>query len=82
MFPLVSILIGRGIPQTEIDPEVRHELPEDYPALLEMEKIDELFGGSEMVLVVLQTDDIVNSDTLLRSERRGSQGGHRRDPAG
>lgn len=68
LFILVSVGLGSQMPNSEIDPEMKNELPDDFPARLDMDRIEEVFGGTEMFMVVMLADDVLASDTLRRLE--------------
>jgi len=72
--PWVFILLFLGItgafalqlPNIEIDPEVKNQLPDEMPARVNIRAIEERFGGSEMVLVVLTAPDVLAPPVLQR----------------
>ncbi len=66
LFLALTALGASRLPGLVIDPEIKNQLPEDMPARLNMAQIEERFGGSEMVLVVLQADDVLAPDSLVR----------------
>ncbi len=67
-FMAVAVFCGLQIPRAMIDTELKHMLPEDLESRLNTERIDELFGGTEMLMVLLKTDDVLNPETLRRIE--------------
>lgn len=67
-FLAVTLGFGLALPQVEIDPEVKNQLPEDMPARLNIKTIEEHFGGSELVLVVIEAPDVLDPAVLERLE--------------
>ncbi len=68
-FVLITGLFATQLPYLEIDPEVKNQLPADMPGRLNIQRIEEVFGGSEMLMVVMTADDILAADTLRRLEK-------------
>ncbi|MBX2797046.1 MAG: MMPL family transporter [Myxococcales bacterium] len=73
-FPWLFIVLFLGITgafatqlvHVQIDPEVKNQLPDDMPARLDTSTIESHFGGSEMVLVVVQAPDVLDEGVLER----------------
>ncbi|MBN2102523.1 RND family transporter [bacterium] len=65
-FVLITIVLSIQIPRTEIDTDMKSQLPANMTSRLNTDKIDELFGGTEMLMVLVQTDDILNPGTLRK----------------
>jgi hydrophobe/amphiphile efflux-3 (HAE3) family protein len=63
---LVTIGFMVQMPKVEIDTDIKSQLPKDMPSRLDTDKIDSLFGGTEMLMVVIQSDDILAPETLKR----------------
>jgi len=62
----ITVIMALQIPKVQIDPDMKSHLPETMLSRLNTEKIDELFGGTEMLMVLVKTDDILNTETLKR----------------
>jgi len=67
-FILLSLAMGAQIRHAEIEPDVKASLPADMQSRLDNDKIDDLFGGTEMLMVLLRTDDVLNTETLKRTK--------------
>jgi predicted RND superfamily exporter protein len=65
-FVVVALGMGSRIPTAQVDPEVKNQLPKDFPARVDLDKIEERFGGTEMVMLTLVGDDVLAPDTLRR----------------
>ena len=69
LFLAVTGFFASRIPTAEVDPEIKHQLPENMRARLHMEQIEEIFGGSDMIMLVIEADDVLAADTLKRLRR-------------
>lgn len=69
LFTAVTVFFALQIPKVEIDTDIKSHLPKDMPSRLDTDRIDELFGGTEMLLVLVQTDDVINTKTLRRVKK-------------
>ena len=65
-FLAVTALFAMQIPKSEIDPDMKSNLPETIPSRIDTEKIDDLFGGTEMIMVLIKSDDVLSEGTLRR----------------
>jgi hydrophobe/amphiphile efflux-3 (HAE3) family protein len=67
-FLAVALIFGSQIPRSEIESDMKAMLPQDIESRLNTDKIDELFGGTEMLMVIVKTEDVLNAETLKRIE--------------
>lgn len=72
LFLGVTLGFATQLPGLQIDPEVKNQLPEDMPARVNLRTIEEHFGGSEMLLVVVSAPDVLDATVLQRLDRIGS----------
>ncbi len=68
-FIAITAFFARQLPKLEIDPEIKRFLPQDLPSRVSTDKIEEIFGGTEMLMVLFKTDDVLNPNTLLRVKK-------------
>ena len=68
VFLLVTAFFGSFVPKAEIDPELENDLPLDFPSRVSMDMIEDIFGGNEMIMILLTADDVLNPDTLRRTK--------------
>lgn len=66
---LLSVIIISNITKITIDTSTEGFLHESDPALIRYEKFKEQFGQDEKILVVIQTDDIFNLETLKKIQK-------------
>lgn len=69
LFLGVSILFGTKLKELEIDTDIKSMLPNSMPAKIRLDKIEEMFGGTEIVMIALDTDTILNMETLKRIKK-------------
>jgi hydrophobe/amphiphile efflux-3 (HAE3) family protein len=67
-FLALTVFFARQLPRLEIEPDVKAVLPEHIESRINTDRIDELFGGTELMMVILQSSDILNPDTLQRTK--------------
>ena len=67
IIPLILTLLA-AIPllDTSINSDLEKYMPEHTPANIAKEKIDELFGNSDPIILIFETDDVLNENTLKR----------------
>ncbi len=65
---VITIAFALCIPKIVIDPEVKALIPNDMPTKMNTEKIEEIFGGSDMIMVIMDHDDILSESSLIRLE--------------
>lgn len=67
LFGASAVFFALQMPRAEINSEMKKMLPEHLESRINTESIDELFGGTEMLMVILKTDDVLNPQTLRRT---------------
>jgi hydrophobe/amphiphile efflux-3 (HAE3) family protein len=73
VFILVAAFFATRIPKAEIESDLKAMLPSDLPSRLNTEEIDELFGGTEMLMLIIKADDVLEPETLQRTEAISKQ---------
>ena len=61
-----TLLILWKIPGLEIDPGLRSLVPRDHPTVQNMELAEDLFSGSEIVVIAIETDSLLSERTLTK----------------
>jgi len=69
VFLTITILFASFIPKAELEPDLKEMLPRNISSRINTERIDELFGGTEMLMVLLDTDDVLKPETLKRVKK-------------
>ena len=61
-----TLLILWKVPGLEIDPGLRSLVPRDHPTVQNMELAEDLFSGSEIVVIAIETDSLLSERTLTK----------------
>ncbi len=64
-----SAIIGLQIPRAHIDPDFESMIPKSMGYRASTEKIEEIFGGSDMLIILFEADDVLNPSTLRRIKK-------------
>ena len=64
----LTAFMGFQMKNASFNPDLLTYLPEDLPSRVNQKQIERMFGGTDMVMIVVQTDDVVNGKTLKRVE--------------
>ncbi|NCG20585.1 MAG: MMPL family transporter [Rhodobacterales bacterium] len=66
LFAVLTLGMATRLPGIQIDPEVKNQLPADMEGRLNINAIEDVFGGTEMLMIVMEADDILAPNTLKR----------------
>ena len=55
-FVAVALFFGSRIPRAEIESDIKGMLPSDMESRINTDQIDELFGGTDMLMVILKSN--------------------------
>lgn len=66
LFLAITFFMGSQIKNANMNPDMMTYLPKDMPSRINKTKIEELFGGTEMIMLIVKTDDVINAKTLER----------------
>jgi len=61
--------MARSIPNNSVDGDVTNYIPETMESRLNTNALEDLFGGTEILLVMLGSDDIINEQSLTRIKK-------------
>jgi hydrophobe/amphiphile efflux-3 (HAE3) family protein len=70
---IVAGFFGFQIFRAEINPDLESYIYEGMPSRINTNLIEEIFGGDEMVMILFETDDILNKETLSRVKKVNKQ---------
>ncbi len=66
----ISVVITLGFStlllKLEIDPELKNYFPKSMTSMVNTERIEEVFGNQDLVMVIFETDDVLSEETLKR----------------
>ena len=63
---VITLLALLMFPRLKVNPNLDDYVPETIENRVYLRKLDSIFGGSEMILVMLHDEDVVNASTLER----------------
>ena len=59
VFVVLALGVGSRVPTAEVDPETKSMLPADFPSLLDLDEIEKVFGGSDMLMISVVAEDVL-----------------------
>lgn len=62
----ITMVIGYQIKNIQTETDIKKFLPEEMTSSVNMRKIEEIFGGTDMIAILLETDDVLKEETLVR----------------
>ena len=68
-FILLTALMATQIPNAEIEPDLKEALPKHMKSKVNTDKIEEIFGGDDMIMILFETNDVLNKETLTRVKK-------------
>jgi hydrophobe/amphiphile efflux-3 (HAE3) family protein len=69
----ITMFFASQIPKAKLNPDMLTYMPEDMPSRINKQKIEDLFGGTEMLMVLVKTDDVLKPETLKRVKKLSKQ---------
>jgi hypothetical protein len=63
---VIPVTVGLQIFRAEIDPDLEKYIPSDMVSRINTQEIEEIFGGDELLILVIEADDVLNPETLKR----------------
>lgn len=69
----ITLAFASQLPRAEIESDMKTMLPESMESRINTEKIDETFGGTDMLMVIIKTDDVLNPRALSRTQSISKQ---------
>ena len=73
IFLIVTIFFALQIPKTKIDTAIKSQIPPHMASRVRLNKIEELFGGTEIIMVSIKADNVLKPDVLRRLQKISSQ---------
>ena len=65
---LLTIGISMAMLKLEIDPDLKNYFPKTMTSMVNTDKIEEVFGSQDIIMMIFEADDILNEATLKRLE--------------
>jgi Predicted exporters of the RND superfamily len=68
-FLAITVFMATQIPKAQIDADPKNNLPPTMASRVSTDKIESIFGNTDAILILLQTDDVLNPATLERIKK-------------
>jgi predicted RND superfamily exporter protein len=68
-FIAVTVLMGTQLRKAEMEADFATMIPHTMGYRASTDKIEEIFGGTDMMIVLFETDDVLNTETLKRLKK-------------
>ncbi len=65
-FLVLTAIMATQLPKAQIDPEFANMIPETMGFRASTDNIEEMFGGTDLLIVLFQADDVLDPATLKR----------------
>jgi len=65
---LVTVLMGWNIPRLQLEPDVKALMPQDFEIINSMREMEDIFGGNDLVVISLTSQNIFSSATFEKIE--------------
>jgi hydrophobe/amphiphile efflux-3 (HAE3) family protein len=72
-FIAITIVFARQIPRAEIESDMKSMIPPHWESRINIDKIDEIFGGTDMLMILIKTKDVLQPDTLKHVKKISQQ---------
>jgi len=66
IFPLLTLAFVFGLMHLEIEPDINDMIPSTMASRIQTDHIESIFGSNNLIVVVLETDDVLDPTTLRR----------------
>jgi hypothetical protein len=67
IFLILTIFFALEIPDIEVDSSLKGLIPDNMTSRINLDKIEAIFGGTDAVMIILESDNILNKETLKRA---------------
>lgn len=68
-FLILTVFMFKQLKNTTFNADLMTYIPEDMPARVQRQNIEDMFGGTEMIMMIVETDDVINAETLKRVKK-------------
>jgi hypothetical protein len=65
-FIIITVISAFQLQNIELDTAIKSLIPADMPSRIKIEEIETIFGGTDMVMVTIQADDILDLQVLQK----------------
>lgn len=76
VFIFITLFSLFNLQAVEIDTAIKSQIPKEMPSRIRLEEIENIFGGTEMIMLTLEAEDVLEAELLRKlkfiSEKLGS----------
>ncbi len=69
----ITVFFSLQLPKAQMDTDMKNQLPNELSSRTNLDEIEKLFGGTDMAMIVISADNIVNEKTLERISKITSE---------
>jgi len=69
VFPVLTLLFAFGLMNLEIEPDINDMIPSTMASRIQTDHIESIFGSNNLIVVVLETEDVLDPVTLKRVKK-------------
>lgn len=66
IFILITLFSLYNLQAIEFDTAIKSQIPESMPARVRLEEIENIFGGTEMIMLTLEAEDVLETELLRK----------------
>ncbi|MFW5687128.1 MAG: efflux RND transporter permease subunit [Halanaerobium sp.] len=66
IFLLITLLSLYNLQAVELDTAIKSQIPEDMPSRTRIEEIENIFGGTEMIMLTVEAEDVLEPELLRK----------------
>lgn len=63
---LLTVGLSMSLLKLEIDPDLKNYFPKSMTSMVNTDKIEEVFGNQDIIMMIFKTEDILDASTLRR----------------
>ncbi len=63
---LITVIMLSFVPRIQFEPDVKEMIPDDFPAVKNLAVLDSIFGGSEIIVVAVESDFLFTPSVLKK----------------
>src|SRR6056297_1247482 len=66
IFILITIFSLYNLQALELDTAIKSQIPEDMPSRTRIEEIENIFGGTEVIMLTVEAEDVLEAELLKK----------------
>jgi len=66
---LITLLFAWQVPDIQVDTNIKNMIPSDFPIIQSLNRLEEILGGSEIIVIAVDSKSLLTHDTLDKFSR-------------